>query len=379
MRHHKRTAKYAACYNRLSYTFGYIFIGKRPAFSSKLRGISPSGFNTLGNRALSNCVSTLDKPVTVERDNASGKQLLIDSVGDNTSNTCIARNRRQYTLKRANSVLYRAINLYCTAEYMLAILINDVAKSLIILNSLRNQRVTVKREHIRLAQVLIRFTDRDRHFGNKVAELLRISLNVGVIRRQPKRDKPVVSEQRSSNITYVRLDIIFVTAELGGKKITHLVIRHKLSDRAVGRLPRVVNSVYRTNGNSACPRSGKQCPAYTTGKIPCTSSSQHTDNRPGRVSSLRGCGIERSMQEIDKRPPAAVLLTVIYNIAPAVNALLNGVNIAGGVNLLLPVARSVIRHFKNTHVNAALRQQVIILRTLCRSHLINFRLVFLCP
>ena len=85
------------------------------------------------------------------------------------------------------------------------------------------------------------------------------------------------------------------------------------------------------------------------------------------------------MQEIDKRPPAAVLLTVIYNIAPAVNALLNGVNIAGVVNLLLPVARSVIRHFKNTHVNAALSQQVIILRTLCRSHLINFRLVCLCP
>ena len=155
MRHHKRTAKHAACYNCLSYTFGYIFIGKRPAFSSKLRGISPSGFNTLGNRTLSNCVSTLDKPVTVERDNTGGKQLLIDSVGDNTSNTCITRDRRQYTLKRANSILYRAINLYCTAEYMLAILINDVAKSLIILNSLRNQRVTVKREHIRLAQVLV--------------------------------------------------------------------------------------------------------------------------------------------------------------------------------------------------------------------------------
>ena len=78
------------------------------------------------------------------------------------------------------------------------------------------------------------------------------------------------------------------------------------------------------------------------------------------------------MQEIDKRPPAAVLLTVIYNIAPTINALLNGVNVAGGVNLLLPVARSVIRHFKNTHVNAALRQQVIILRALCWGHLVNF-------
>ena len=85
------------------------------------------------------------------------------------------------------------------------------------------------------------------------------------------------------------------------------------------------------------------------------------------------------MQEIDKRPPATVLLTVIYNIAPTINALLNSINIAGGVNLLLPVARSVIRHFKNTHVNAALRQQVIILRALCRSHLINFRLVCLRP
>ena len=278
MRYHKCTAKYTACYNRLSYTFGYIFIGKRPAFSSKLREISPNSFNTLGNRTLSNCVSTLDKPVTVKRDDASGKQLLIDSVGDNTSNTCITRNRRQYTLKRANSILYRAINLYCTAEYMLTVFVYNITKLLIILNSLRNQRVTVKREYIRLAQVLVRLTDGDRHFGNKVAELLCIILNIGVVRRQSKRDKPVVSEQRSSNIAYVRFDAILIVAELGGKKITRLVVRHKLSNRAVGRLPCVINSVYRTNGNSACPCSGKQCPAYTAGKIPCTSGGKHTDN-----------------------------------------------------------------------------------------------------